>query len=54
MMQVVEVLLHHGAKAEYVTKAEHKTALIHGAYNGASACVNVLLDKIFDRCVRHV
>jgi ankyrin repeat protein len=46
---VVEVLLLEGANAQYVTQAEGKTALIHAAYNGAAACVNVLLDKIFDK-----
>lgn len=43
------MLIAKGADLQYCTRAEGKTALMHAAYNGAAACVNVLLDKLFDR-----
>jgi ankyrin repeat protein len=46
---VVELLIRQGADIEYKTKHEGKTALIHASYNGASACVNVIIDKYFDK-----
>jgi ankyrin repeat protein len=47
--QVVEALVTRGAEVGYVTRAEAKTALIHASFNGAAACVNILLDKLFER-----
>ena len=46
---MVETLIRQGATVGYCTKTEKKTALIHSSYNGTAACVNILLDKLFDK-----
>ena len=46
---VVFVLLQHGAIIDYPSFTEHKTPLMHAAYNGRDESVHLLLQVIFER-----